>query len=110
VRHWSASGAVVALVVAGAACGPPTSGIPVEELWSEHCQRCHGADGSGNPAQKGLDPEVDLLSSKMVANNSRGLIYQRIAYGYQAMPAFRHKLQQGDLEMLTQFVVDLGKR
>ena len=110
MRPATCAGAILALTLAGAACGPPTSGIPVEELWSEHCQRCHGADGGGNPAQKGLDPEVDLLSSKMVANGTRGLIYQRIAYGYQAMPAFRHKLEQGDLEMLAQFVLDLKER
>jgi len=102
--------ALLSLALVAAACGPPTSGKSVEELWSEHCQRCHGADGSGNPAQRSLDPRVDLISSKLVARDSRGLIYQRIAYGYQAMPGYTHKLERGDIEMLTEFVLGLKER
>ena len=30
-----------------------------------------------------------------------GLVFQRIAYGYGTMPGFAHKLERGDLEMLT---------
>jgi mono/diheme cytochrome c family protein len=109
VRPAVRAGAFAALLVASAACGPPTSGKPVEELWAEHCQRCHAADGSGNPAQKGLDPGVDLRASKLVAAQARGLVYQRIAYGYQNMPGYRHKLELGDLQMLTEFVLGLEK-
>jgi mono/diheme cytochrome c family protein len=100
---WLLAGAVAA----AAACGPPTSGKSAQELWSEHCVRCHGEDGSGNPAQRGLDPRIDLLASKLVRGGAKGLIFQRIAYGYAAMPGFAHKLEQGDLELLVDFVLRL---
>lgn len=110
MSHAGSVGALLAIALAAGACGPPTSGESVEQLWSEHCQRCHGADGSGNPAQKGLDPGVDLTASKLVEKRARGLIYQRIAYGYQAMPAYSHKLERGDIQMLTEFVLGLEGR
>ena len=34
----------------------------------------------------------------------RGPIYQRISYGYGTMPGFAHKLERGDLELLTDLV------
>jgi mono/diheme cytochrome c family protein len=107
VTSAARAGALAALLAASVGCGPPTSGKTVEELWTEHCQKCHGADGSGNPAQRALDPGVDLTASKLVAARARGLVYQRIAYGYQAMPGYRHKLELGDLQMLTEFVLGL---
>ncbi len=90
------------------ACGPPTSGKPAAELWVENCARCHGAAGEGNPAQIGLDPKVDLTASAMVAGRARGLIYQRISYGYGAMPGFEHKLERGDVELLVDYVLRLA--
>ncbi|KAB2965300.1 MAG: cytochrome c [Thermoanaerobaculia bacterium] len=101
------------LLAAGAlvlsACGPPTSGRPVADLWQELCAGCHAADGSGVRARRGLDPGVDLRRSEMIRRNDRGLVFQRIARGYAAMPGFGHKLPQGDLEMLTQFVMQLPR-
>ena len=89
------------------ACGPPTSGKPVGELWREQCSQCHAEDGRGVAAWKGLAPRVDLTASELVRANARGLVFQRIAYGYGSMPGFGHKLERGDLELLTQFVFDL---
>jgi mono/diheme cytochrome c family protein len=102
----------IGLLAAGlalAACGSPTSGKSAEELWSEHCQRCHGADGRGRATQRELDPGLDLTASPMVAKASRGLVFQRIAYGYGTMPGFAHKLELGDLELLTEFVLRLHR-
>lgn len=101
--------ALAAAAAAALACGAPTSGRPVEQLWAENCVRCHGADGRGNPAQRTLDPRVDLGQSKMVAARASGLIYQRIAWGYGTMPGFAHKLERGDLELLVDFVLRLHR-
>ena len=97
----------VGLALAG--CGPPSSGLSAGELWHEHCLRCHGADGSGRALQRELDPGLDLTASRMVAARARGLVFQRIAYGYAGMPGFAHKLEQGDLELLTDFVLRLHR-
>lgn len=91
------------------ACAPPTSGIPASELWAANCARCHAPDGRGVAALRALDPKLDLVASELVARRERGLVYQRIAWGYAGMPGFSHKLEQGDLELLTQYVLDLGK-
>mgnify|MGYP003542376728 CR=1 FL=1 len=72
------------------------------------CMACHGPSGEGNPAQIGLDPKVDLTASAMVAGRARGLIYQRISYGYGAMPGFEHKLERGDVELLVDYVLRLA--
>ncbi|KAB2961857.1 MAG: cytochrome c [Thermoanaerobaculia bacterium] len=101
--------ALIAAVAAALGCGAPVSGRPVEELWAENCVRCHAADGRGNPAQRPLDPGVDLGASKMVAARARALVFQRIAYGYGGMPGFSHKLERGDLELLVDFVLRLNR-
>lgn len=106
-RFVAALGGLVTFALA--ACGPPTSGIPVAELWSANCVRCHADDGRGVRAQRALDPKLDLVASELVQRGERGLVYQRIAWGYAGMPGFAHKLEQGDLELLTQFVLDLAK-
>ena len=100
--------AVAAAVAAG--CGSPSSGIPAETLYVEHCQRCHGADGRGDPRARTLSPRIDLTRSELVAREARGVIYQRIARGYDAMPAFSHKLERGDIEALAEFVLRYRKR
>jgi hypothetical protein len=90
-------------------CAPPTSGTPVSELWAANCARCHAQDGRGVAALRALDPRLDLVGSELVSRRERGLVYQRIAWGYAGMPGFSHKLEQGDLELLTEYVLDLAK-
>ncbi len=102
--------ALLPLACAVAGCGPPTSGVAVETLWVEHCQRCHAADGRGDPAQLALEPRLDLTASAMVRAGDRGLVFQRIAYGYATMPGFAHKLERGDVEMLAAHTLAFGKR
>lgn len=104
----------LALVLLGAACAlgcdSPRSGVPATELWAEHCASCHGADGRGVPARRGLEPRVDLRRSEMIAAGDSGLVFQRIAYGYATMPGFAHKLERGDIELLVELVAELAKR
>jgi mono/diheme cytochrome c family protein len=100
------------LVVAAAGCGAETSSAPVEALWSEHCAGCHGADGSGVPARRGLEPRLDLRRSEMLRPGvgSPGLVFQRIAYGYSTMPGFAHKLSRGDIQRLAKFTAGFAAR
>jgi len=43
-----------------------------------------------------------------VRDRQRGPIYQRISYGYGTMPGFAHKLERGDLELLTEYTLRFG--
>jgi mono/diheme cytochrome c family protein len=109
----SARAAEVALAVAaalGAGCGAPRSGVAVETLWAEHCAACHGADGRGTRARRTLEPRLDLARSEMIARGDQGLVFQRIAYGYAAMPGFAHKLPRGDIEQLAALAARLAGR
>ena len=101
----SALCALVAATVVG--CGPPTSGRSASELYGEHCARCHGDDGRGDPRVLGLSPNSDLTRSPLIRRKARGPIYQRISQGSGTMPAFAHKLELGDIELLVDYVLEL---
>jgi len=88
-------------------CGPPTSGRSALELYGEHCARCHGADGRGDPRVLGLSPNSDLTRSPLVRRKARGPIFQTISQGADGMPAFGHKLELGDTELLIDYVLAL---
>ena len=92
-----------------AACGPAGSGASVERLYEQQCASCHGSDGRGAAARRGLEPKLDLSRSILVANGARGLLFERIAFGYNTMPGFAHKLPQGDLERLADYVTRFAK-
>lgn len=108
--RWRDLPALAAALSALAACGAERSGESAEVLWQKHCSSCHGEDGRGVRALRGLTPRLDLSRSGMVASRARGLIYQRIAFGYGTMPGYSHKLPQGDLELLAEFVERFAKR
>jgi mono/diheme cytochrome c family protein len=104
------AGAIAAVSVAAATfagCGPPTSGLSAAELYGEHCARCHGDHGRGDPRALGLSPNVDLSRSELLRKRSRGQIFLRITQGYGSMPAFSHKLERGDVELLVDYVLEL---
>lgn len=96
-------GAALALALAG--CGSPTSGKSAEELYGEHCVRCHGTDGRGDPRVLSLAPRANLTRSPLVERKERGALFRTISQGTGSMPAFSHKLERGDVEMLVEYVL-----
>lgn len=76
---------------------PPTP----EELYARHCASCHGDDGRGDPRRRELDAGLDLTTSELVRSGADGLIYRSIAYGFEGMPAFSHKLSLEEMQALT---------
>ena len=54
-----------------------------------------------------LSPNADLSRSELLRQRSRGQIYLRITQGYGSMPAFSHKLERGDVELLVDYVLEL---
>jgi len=105
-----AGGLLAALALAALAaqgCGAPTSGKSAAELYGEHCSRCHGSDGRGAPRVLTLSPNADLTRSSLVQSRARGPIHLRITQGYGSMPAFSHKLELGDVDLLVDYVLEL---
>ena len=69
--------------------------------------RCHGSDGRGDPRVLTLSPNADLTRSSLVQSRARGPIHLRITQGYGSMPAFSHKLELGDVDLLVDYVLEL---
>jgi mono/diheme cytochrome c family protein len=107
VRPNRGGAAAIALGAFLAGCGPPTSGKSAAELYGEHCVRCHGADGRGDPRALALAPNADLSRSRLLERRARGRLYLRITQGYGSMPGFSHKLERGDVELLVDYLLEL---
>jgi mono/diheme cytochrome c family protein len=90
----------------GCGAGSEPSGA---ELYRAQCARCHGAAGKGDPRSVGLYPGLDLTASRMVraGSKARGVIYVRIAEGYDAMPGFSAKLDTPAIEALIDYILRL---
>lgn len=101
---WLALGA---LALWGCGAGRNDSARDGAELYRTYCARCHGQDGRGDRRSVGLNAKLDLTRSELGRSGSRQRIYQRIAFGYGPMPAFSHKLEPKDIELLTQYSLDL---
>ncbi len=109
MRRSVARAALLAATLLLAACGAVGSGESAERLYEQQCASCHGGDGRGAPARRGLEPRLDFSRSLLVAKRDRKLLFQRIAYGYNTMPGFAHRLSQGDLELLAAYVERFAK-
>jgi cytochrome c6 len=99
-----AAGGIVGLVLV-VACEQ----VPKEPAaaYAKLCQRCHGADGHGNPAIP-IDPQkVDLRNSDTLRRRDREGVRAQIANGKGAMPAFGKRLTAEQLEGLTAYALAL---
>ncbi len=102
--------AVLCIVALGAGltgCYTPPDPRP---LWAEHCAKCHGPDGRGDPRRAHTDPGLDLSRSPMVAAKANGRIYTIIKSGAPAMPGYAHKLEYEELDALTAFVLAIEQQ
>lgn len=108
-RHRVAGGSALALwgiLIQG--CGPAPDVRSGDELFAEHCARCHGADGTGDPRSLPLYPRVDLTRSPMGAAKERILIHDRISRGYTTMPGFQGKLKPEEIGRLVNKCIALA--
>lgn len=80
-------------------------------LFREHCQRCHGPQGTGNGSD--ADPkyrdEMDLTAAARAARNPDGVVFHKIWSGREKprMPAFKDKLTKEQVWTLVGFVQSL---
>jgi mono/diheme cytochrome c family protein len=109
--------AVFALALAGGGAALLAGGCGGKEgadgaaLYRAQCARCHGADGRGDPRSLGLYPGIDLTASALVRAGAtarvRGVIYQRIADGYGAMPGFSARLDNDQIQAVIDAILRL---
>lgn len=98
------------VLLAAAGCQPVYERERGTALWNEHCARCHGPDGRGEPRMAALSNRLDLRSSPLVARGPAGgpAINRLIREGVEGMPGFEHRLEPGEINQLTAFVVELA--
>jgi len=106
-RVPSAALALAAVTLVGAVACRPADGSP-RGLYRQHCARCHGLDGSGNPRAVDAKPGLDLTTSKLLAAGERAEVVRRIAEGEGTMPAFGDKLTPEQIEALVDLSYQLA--
>ena len=64
-----------------------------KEIWSKHCQSCHGKSGLGNGTKAAqLKTEVASFSDSKIQGQSDGSMYYKTSEGRDDMPAFKKKI------------------
>ena len=99
-------GCLLTLVTLSFGCASPEE--RGASLYSKHCVSCHGQDGHGDPRRTGLEPHLDLTSSELIVQGSRGAVYRAISSGFGTMPGFAHKMPHQNIDDLTTFVMRLS--
>ncbi len=100
---------LVVLVLGG--CKEPTGPekpISGEQLFFQHCARCHGVDGKGLPEVSGVR---DLTDPQYMGTMSNDQVRRTIQRGKPPnMPAFGRQFAEPSLEVLVAFVRGLSSQ
>ena len=100
---------LVLLAALAALCtGCGRKNLTTPELYDTYCSRCHGDRGEGVPRALKLYPHANLLASPMALRSDRAAIRQRIAEGEGPMPAFKRRLDSGEVERLVDYTITLS--
>jgi mono/diheme cytochrome c family protein len=66
-----------------------------ESIFSQNCQACHGADGTGDgPTGAFLNPHPANLTTASFWSQGEGAIFWKITHGHSPMPSFRDSLSR----------------
>ena len=78
------------------------------DLYKTTCQKCHGADGTGNtPAGKKF--EARDFHSPEVQKQSDAELIKATTEGQKKMPSYKDKLSADQIKDLVAYVRQLGK-
>lgn len=88
---------------------PAAAEVDGQQLFRQHCAKCHAADGRANTLRGWLYFAQNLSKAKWQDNNSDGDILEAIQEGPGAMPGFAEKLSEAEQLALVRAVRDLRK-
>ncbi|MGH9562424.1 MAG: c-type cytochrome [Terracidiphilus sp.] len=81
----------------------PEALAEAKQLYQQHCQKCHGANGDGH-GEKAPELSVapgDFTDVSKMSRVSDGELYWQITYGRLPMPEFKDKInEQGRWELV----------
>ena len=84
-----------------------------QRLYRSKCQRCHGADGTGNgPDSDPGHPAGDLTDARRASRNPDGVLFYKVWNGRAKpkMPAMKTDISQPDVWAIIQYVKTLRKQ
>ena len=77
----------------------------VRPVYAEHCARCHKIDGEGGTAEVlGKKLKVPSLKKGHALNHSDAELAKKITEGEEAMPAFKDKLNEEQINGLVRLI------
>lgn len=85
------------------------------EVWTEHCARCHGADGTGNTKVGKKLKVKDYSSASVQAQMTDEEIHKAIVNGVfddnkkERMPGYKEKLSEKEITALVKEVRSFKK-
>jgi len=106
---------ILPVVVFGLALYLLAGGAEVQQNWVKHCQKCHGADGSGKTAAgKKLkvldytDPAVqaEITDEEIVQVTTEGV---KDDAGKTRMPGYADKLSEEEIQAFVAYIRSLVK-
>ena len=88
---------------------PAQADVDGQQLYRQHCVKCHAADGRANTLRGWLFFAQNLSKAKWQDNNSDADILNAIQEGPGAMPGYAEKLSEAEQLALVKAVRDLRK-
>ena len=100
--------AVLGAALSLATLGWATDSATTADLYKTTCQKCHGADGTGNtPAGKKF--EARDFHSPQVQKMTDAELIKATTEGQKKMPSYKEKLTPEQIKDLVAYVRQLGK-
>lgn len=100
-------GVLAALTLFGSL--PAQADVDGQQLYRQHCVKCHAEDGRANTLRGWLFFAQNLSKAKWQDNNSDANILNAIQEGPGAMPGYAEKLSEAEQLALVKAVRDLRK-
>lgn len=88
---------------------PALAEVDGQQLYRQHCAKCHAEDGRANTLRGWLYFAQNLSKAKWQDNNSDGEILEAIQDGPGAMPGYADTLSEAEQLALVRAVRDLRK-
>jgi mono/diheme cytochrome c family protein len=88
---------------------PAQAEVDGQQLYRQHCVKCHAADGRANTLRGWLYFAQNLSKAKWQDNTSDREILETIQDGPRAMPSFADTLNEAEQLALLKTVRDLRK-
>ncbi len=79
-----------------------------KQVYIRQCRTCHGMDGKGGPAAKGLERPVGNLQDIRTQGQSDGALFWKVTEGKKPMPKFEKTLTEEERWAVINYIRTLA--